>query len=236
MEWKKFTKNNFENLIKLSKNKTDVLNRLKLRNNGGNYNTLTRYIENFKIDISHFKRPSYEKHNVNKMDMKIILIKNSTYSNNCSLKNRLYNEGYKERKCELCGQGEKWKDKKMSLILDHINGIHSDNRIENLRIVCPNCNATLETHGGKNLKKKYKKIKFKKPIKYCKCGKMIRKETKMCMECYSLNRRKIERPPYEQLLKDINELNYTNAGKKYGVSDNTIRKWKKKYEITILPE
>ena len=39
-----------------------------------------------------------------------------------------------------------WTGKKMSLILDHINGKHNDNRIDNLRIVCPNCNATLETH------------------------------------------------------------------------------------------
>lgn len=44
----------------------------------------------------------------------------------------------------------------MGLILDHINGIHKDNRIENLRIVCPNCNATLPTHGGKNVKKQKK--------------------------------------------------------------------------------
>jgi len=231
MEWKDFTKNDFENLIKVSKNKTDVLNRLELRNNGGNYNTLTRYIENFKIDISHFKRPSYENLKVDKIDMKNILVENSTYSNNCSLKNRLYNEGYKERRCELCNQDENWEGKKMSLILDHKNGIHSDNRFENLRIVCPNCNATLETHGGKNLKKKPKKIRFRKSIKYCKCGKMIRKETNMCMDCHSLNQRKVERPTYEQLIKDIKELNYTNTGKKYGVSDNTIRKWKKKYEI-----
>ena len=46
------------------------------------------------------------------------------------------------------------KVKKMSLILDHINGIHNDNRIENLRIVCPNCNATLDTHAGKNINRK----------------------------------------------------------------------------------
>lgn len=53
----------------------------------------------------------------------------------------------------MCGQGEEWNGKKMSLILDHINGVHNDNRLENLRIVCPNCNATLDTHCGKNNKK-----------------------------------------------------------------------------------
>ena len=47
-------------------------------------------------------------------------------------------------------------NKKISLILDHINGVHNDNRITNLRFVCPNCNATLDTHCGKN--KKHEKI------------------------------------------------------------------------------
>jgi hypothetical protein len=55
-------------------------------------------------------------------------------------------------------QGEEWVGKKMSLILDHINGVNNDNRIEN-RIVCPNCNATLDTHCGKiRVKKILKKV------------------------------------------------------------------------------
>ena len=57
----------------------------------------------------------------------------------------------------MCGQGPIWMNKKMSLRLDHINGINDDNRIENLRIVCPNCDATLDTFSGKNIKNKTKK-------------------------------------------------------------------------------
>ena len=52
------------------------------------------------------------------------------------------------RVCELCGQGEEWRGRQMALILDHINGVADDNRLENLRIVCPNCAATLDTHCG----------------------------------------------------------------------------------------
>jgi len=54
------------------------------------------------------------------------------------------------RNCEKCGQDEWWYGKRMALILDHINGDNSDHRIVNLRIVCPNCNATLPTHCRKN--------------------------------------------------------------------------------------
>ena len=119
----------------------------------------------------------------------------------------------------------------MSLILDHINGVSNDNRIENLRIVCPNCNAGLNTHGGKNIgngtRYKYEKIKH-----FCKCGNEITSKAIKCKMCSNLEQRKIKnRPTHEQLIKDIKNTNYTKTGKKYGVSDNAIRKWAKIYDL-----
>lgn len=102
----------------------------------------------------------------------------------------------------------------MSLILDHINGDNSDHRIENLRIVCPNCNATLPTFSGKNVKRNKKK--------------------KITHFEQSIIQRKVKRPPYEQLQNEIKELGFTGTGKKYGVSDNAIRKWIKFYEKHTL--
>lgn len=134
----------------------EVLDKLKLPTQGNNYGTLKKYIKLYNIDISHFK-PNFERSN----KLKIFNKKNIEYylqdNLKCStshLKERLYKEGFKKRECELCGQNETWKNKKMSLILDHINGKNDDNRIENLRIVCPNCNATLDTHCGKNHKQR----------------------------------------------------------------------------------
>lgn len=53
------------------------------------------------------------------------------------------------RKCEICGT-EKWMDKDVPLLVDHINGDSSDNTFKNLRIICPNCDAQLPTYKAKN--------------------------------------------------------------------------------------
>ena len=67
-----------------------------------------------------------------------------------NLKRRLIKEGLKEDKCEMCGIGNEWNGKPLTLQLDHINGDHSDNRLENLRILCPNCHSQTSTWGMKS--------------------------------------------------------------------------------------
>jgi hypothetical protein len=211
-----------ENVIKESRTYTETLKKLGLRAAGGNFKTLKNNIEKYKLDVTHFDAANVRKEKLGdyqklfiKKELSECLIENSTY-NRCQLKERLYNEGFKEKKCELCGQDENWNGGKMSLILDHINGVWNDNRIENLRIVCPNCNATLPTHCGKQ-KSKYRKDEYRKKIN----------ENKIQ---YYLSKRKVERPEYQVLIKEIDEIGYSATGRKYGVSDNAIRKWIKTYE------
>lgn len=67
------------------------------------------------------------------------------------LKNRLYKAGLKEPKCEECGIFE-WNGKPISLELDHINGVRYDHRLENLKILCPNCHSQTPTFRSKNRK------------------------------------------------------------------------------------
>jgi len=218
-------KERLEKIVKESVNYSEVSYKLYGNNFYGNRKTIKKYIEEYNIDISQFIFKSREVFGHLRLSLNEILVSDSTYNNNSHLKERLYRESLKERKCELCGQDEMWQGKKMSLILDHINGINNDNRIENLRIVCPNCNATLPTHGGKNIKLKSSKNKRKKYY--------VKKDFKEKLENKingALKQRKAKRPEYEELLHDVKILGYLGTGRKYGVSDNAIRKWIKFYE------
>lgn len=149
----KYLRENFEPIVKNSKNYTEILQKLGLGIKGNSRPTLKKYIKLYDIDISHFEskverymRTNTKLNNSRKISRIEILVSGSTYTNLGNIKNRLYEEGLKKRICEKCGQNENWNGEHISLILDHINGDNSDHRIENLRILCPNCNATLPTH------------------------------------------------------------------------------------------
>jgi 5-methylcytosine-specific restriction endonuclease McrA len=145
----------FDLIVSRSRNLVDICRNLGLKLTGGNRNTIKKWIKEKGLDISHF----HIKRSIsNKKSESDLFVSNSS-SDRRSIKSRLYRYGLKEKKCEMCGQGEEWNGGKISLILDHVNGINDDNRIENLRIICPNCNATLDTNGGKNIKNKLKQIR-----------------------------------------------------------------------------
>lgn len=65
------------------------------------------------------------------------------------VKVKLFTSGLKENKCEECGISE-WNGKPLVMHLDHVNGRSDDHRIENLKILCPNCHSQTETYAGKN--------------------------------------------------------------------------------------
>ena len=116
---------------------------------GGNFRLFRKYVDEiWHLPTGHFNPDAARVARVNTLQRPIpiadVLVEGSSYSRT-KLKQRLYDTGLKTRNCELCGQGENWKGRRMSLILDHINGVPDDNRLENLRIVCPNCAATLWT-------------------------------------------------------------------------------------------
>jgi hypothetical protein len=121
-----------------------------MRPAGGNHRLFKEWVERWEIPTDHFDAGASARRVPPRTARPLdeVLVQGSTYSRN-KLKQRLYLEGLKERRCEMCGQDEDWRGRTMSLILDHINGVPDDNRLENLRIVCPNCAATLDTHCGR---------------------------------------------------------------------------------------
>jgi hypothetical protein len=160
-----------------------------------------------------------------------LLVEGSTYPRG-HLKRRLFAEGIKEPRCEVCGQGELWRGARMALILDHVNGVWNDNRLENLRILCPNCNATLDTHCGR----KNKRERAERACAYCgeRFWPRARRQRFCSRQCGVRHNapalRRVERPPYDQLVAELAASSFLAVGRKYGVSDNAIRKWIRWYE------
>lgn len=79
-----------------------------------------------------------------------VMVENSTYARH-ALKRRLIDDKVIGYECKICGLGPEWNGKPMPLILDHINGINNDNRKENLRFVCSNCDTQLPTYKSRNI-------------------------------------------------------------------------------------
>lgn len=132
-----------------------IIHMLHLREAGGNYAQMQKYLRYYKIDISHLKGKGWNKglSQIGKplIPLEKILIRNSEFQS-YKLKKRLFLAGIKRKECEICGWAKQSIDGRIPLELDHINGDHKDNRLVNLRILCPNCHSLQVTHRGKNIK------------------------------------------------------------------------------------
>lgn len=220
-----YSKEAFKEIVKNSNSWRDLGRNLGYNCNSGDLtNSLKKRVQEENIDTSHFKtvaRNAIERNEEN------IFIENST-ANQKTLRNWYLKGNYTEYKCSICGQEPFWNGKEMSLILDHINGTNNDDRLENLRWVCPNCNSQLSTTGGRNIKKE-------KKYNYCiDCGKEVSNKAQRCMKCLA----KIKTIPLdempitrEELKLMIRNIPFTQIGAKFGVSDNAIRKWCDKFKL-----
>lgn len=217
-----YTKQELSIYVEQSKNWHELFDLIGKNKTPGNYSYWKNKIISMNIDISHWNLPERYFHNgeylVNNQKLKFRITGDV-------LKRHLIKTG-REYKCEDCGLN-KWKEKHISLHLDHINGDWKDNRPENLRFLCPNCHSQTESYCGK---------KNRVPPKLCDCGKTISNKSNNCVKCSARLRKPSEKiPPKEELESLVWTIPSIEIAKKYNVSDRSIGKWCKKYGISKPP-
>ena len=148
--------NDLRRAVDESRSVAGVIRALGLQIGGSVYIMVNERIRDLGLDTSHFSRQGWSK------GLKIttrpgkplaeILVAGSTYRTTSGLRRRLVKEGLKPEHCEICGISS-WCDRPLTLQLDHINGDRTDNRLENLRVLCPNCHSQTDTWCGRNIGK-----------------------------------------------------------------------------------
>lgn len=210
-----YTPNQLQELLDNSESYADVIKKVGLIPMGRNYDTLKQLIKEYNL--------STEKLNENRKQLFSRLAKipkskvttesilNGEHPNygSSQLLKRLVKEKYKEYKCEKCGISE-WLGKRLSLQLHHKDGVHSNNHLDNLEILCPNCHSQTDNYCGRNLEKK--------------------RENKTNNSNKIKPRKKL--PVNRQELKNlIRTTSFLQIGRKFGVTDSSIRKWCDRYEL-----
>lgn len=210
-------------IVKRSNSRSDVLRELfpakALR--GYMYERLDNKLNEFSIATDHFAPYSAR---TNKVEKKAVLVDNCTAPK--SVARRIIRATIDMTRCVICGLEDTWNGAPLVLQIDHINGRSNDNRIENLRALCPNCHSQTDTYTGRNNKKHV-------ATTCCDCEATITQGSKRCRPCANLARRttkpKILWPSCADLTSRLASSSYVQVGKDLGVSDNAVRNHVKMY-------
>lgn len=223
----------------------DLLRRLGLSVHGQSYETVKRACERLNLSYpanqgAHSQRNAGPRF---KRDLNFYL-RDGVKVKSHYLRQRLIAEGRKEDRCEGCGL-DSWRGGPIPLELDHVNGNNRDNRIENLRVLCPNCHALTPTWRGRNRKVRTVSGKsFEYGRKYpeeaylCECGSRKGPTSNVCSSCWNtpggrarrsveertVRKTKIQWPTDEWLIERLKTTSYVGLGRELGVSDVAIRK------------
>lgn len=221
---KKWNNEQLIEAVKTSNTFIEVSRKLGLTTYGANSKTIKKYIKILQLDTSHFLTIGEQ------LKIARTLIGHMTFAelfsvNNVDrkyIKKKIIDDQLIEYQCQVCGISE-WNGQKLSLHLDHINGINNDNRLENLRFLCPNCHSLTESYCGKN--KKEIPIQENNCIE---CNVKIRKHSTRCNSCAIINRgkekTKIKWPSTALLISMVESIGYVGVGQQLGVSGSSVKK------------
>ena len=254
-----YTPAELQKVVDSSSSYKDVLRNLGMCDHGSNYDTLKKILDEYDIELTKLfenrkkinKEALKNLHKKKSKSLEEILVENSTYTSGHNLKKKILDANLKEYKCERCGLTE-WQEEKIPLQIHHKNGIHNDNRIENIEFLCPNCHALTDTFAGKNVDHSKQKTKTKKQRKPAQKGvsedgqrlydgygnykilcpvcqkKFMNKTAKTCRICRDKERLR-PKISKEDLFEIMKTNTYYSAADLLGVDKKTVSHWHKYY-------
>ena len=202
----------------------EALSILGLRAAGGNYRAFREACIRANVDLPRWTQGSPRTGDFKRsVPDSTIFCANSSYANRKRIKRRLIEGGLPQR-CALCALGPEWNGRPLVLHLDHINGIHDDNRRENLRLLCPNCHSQTATFAGRNAKKT-----TTTPCEWCSYPN--RSDSRRCGGCLhwfvqraEWHPEKIDWPDREVLISMLRKQSAVAVARALGVSPRAIGK------------
>ncbi len=198
---------------------------------GGAYLMVWTTVQRLGLDTSHWKGQGHLKgksHNwAKRRPLSEVLVEGSTYKGP-ELKKRLVKEGHLVDVCAVCMLQPTWNGKPLVLQLDHINGVHFDNRLENLRVICPNCHTQTSTFGARNhgVYRRTGVDKSPPPVKVSRSRRALEPKPRPL---------KIVWPSLEELKTLVWGQALIKLAPTLGVTDNAIRKRCRKLGIALPP-
>lgn len=150
---RRWTDDDLRNAVAASFSVASTIKKLGLVPAGGNYVQVNQRIADLAIDTSHFKGMGWnggmKLASRYALPLEQVLVAGRA-TQSYALKKRLFYAALKEPRCELCGWAEQAPDGRIPVEFDHKDGDTKNNRLENLRVLCPNCHALQPTHRGLN--------------------------------------------------------------------------------------
>jgi hypothetical protein len=142
------TERTLREAVRQSSSIAEVVRRLGISPVGGNQAHISRRIGALGIDTSHFSAVSRRRPKRPAGSPLTLRSPSTGRVPGGRLRSAMLSNEVPE-KCAMCGTGPQWHGEPLRLEVDHLNGDWWDNRIENLRLLCPNCHAVTDTYRGR---------------------------------------------------------------------------------------